>query len=53
VHFADIGPVSIIEMQFTSNMLAIVGQGDQSQFSSKKLTMWDTKVSLPTVEISF
>ena len=28
IHFADIGPVTIIEMQYTSNILAIVGQGD-------------------------
>ena len=53
INWADIGPVSIIEMQFTSNILALVGQGDHPQFSQRRLTIWDTKLQLATVEISF
>ena len=28
INCADIGPISIIEMQFITNILALVGQGD-------------------------
>ena len=51
--WADIGPVSIVEMQYTSNILAIVGASDSSSFSQKRLTIWDTKINSGTAEISF
>lgn len=51
--WADIGPVSIIEMQYTSNILALVGHGENLQFSQKRLTIWDTKINSGTAEISF
>lgn len=40
-------------MQYTSNILAIVGHGENFQFSSKRLTLWDTKINAGTLEISF
>ena len=40
-------------MQYTSNILALVGHGDNYQFSQKRLTIWDTKISSGTAEISF
>jgi hypothetical protein len=51
--WADIGAVSIVEMQYTSNILAIVGHGDNYQYSQKRLTIWDTITQNPTAEISF
>ena len=34
IYYADLGPVSIIEMQYTTNILALVGHGDNyHQFS--------------------
>jgi autophagy-related protein 18 len=52
--WADLGPVSIIEMQYTSNILALVGHGDNyHQFSQRRLTIWDTKINSGTAEISF
>lgn len=58
VCFADIGPVSIIEMQYTSNILALVMMNssnhlDSSQYSQRKLTIWDTKINGGTAEIAF
>lgn len=40
-------------MQYTSNILALVGHGDNFQFSQKRLTIWDTKINSGTAEISF
>jgi autophagy-related protein 18 len=31
-------------MYFTTNILALVGQGDTSGYSQRKLTIWDTKL---------
>jgi len=53
VSWADIGPVSIVEMQYTSNILALVGVGDNPTFSQRRLTIWDTKIQGATCEISF
>lgn len=53
ISWADIGPVSIVEMQYTSNILALVGVGDNQQFSQRRLTIWDTKLPGPTCEVSF
>ena len=53
IYCADIGAVSIIEMQYTSNILALVGDGDSLQFSQKRLMIWDTKANGGTAEISF
>jgi autophagy-related protein 18 len=47
---AQIGPVSIIEMIFTTNILAIVGQGEEAQ---RILTIWDTKIMAGTLDVSF
>ena len=54
--WADIGPISIVEMMYTSNILALVSLGDdhsQQSPSQRKLTIWDTKSNLATAEISF
>lgn len=40
-------------MQFTSNILALVGQKDNKFIEHNKVTMWDTKASLATVSIEF
>jgi len=53
VSWADIGAVSIVEMQYTSNILAIVGHGENYEFSQKRLIIWDTKIHTGTAEISF
>lgn len=53
ISWADVGPISIIEMQYTSNILAIVGHGENYSFSQKRLTIWDTLINSGTMEISF
>jgi hypothetical protein len=40
-------------MQYTSNILAIVGNDENQQISAKRLTIWDTKLNDGTLEISF
>eukprot|EP00349_Pseudokeronopsis_sp_Brazil_P010860 CAMPEP_0202979354 /NCGR_PEP_ID=MMETSP1396-20130829/85532_1 /ASSEMBLY_ACC=CAM_ASM_000872 /TAXON_ID= /ORGANISM="Pseudokeronopsis sp., Strain Brazil" /LENGTH=208 /DNA_ID=CAMNT_0049718749 /DNA_START=238 /DNA_END=864 /DNA_ORIENTATION=+ len=40
-------------MQFTSNIVALVGQGDSVGSSQKKLTLFDIMVQAPTCEIQF
>ena len=40
-------------MQYTSNILALVGLGENPQFSQRRLTIWDTKIQGATCEISF
>ena len=44
ISWADIGAVSIVEMQETSNLIAIVGHGENYTFSQKRLTIWDTMI---------
>jgi hypothetical protein len=44
--------VSIVEMQYTSNILALVGEGEDN-YSQRRLTIWDTKINGGTAEISF
>ena len=53
ISWADIGAVSIVEMQMTSNLIAIVGHGENYQFSQKHLTIWDTIMQSGVAEISF
>jgi autophagy-related protein 18 len=53
VSWGDIGAVRIVEMQYTTNILAIVGDGENHQISAKRLTIWDTKLNDGTLEISF
>jgi hypothetical protein len=53
ISWADIGAVSIVEMQHISNLIVIVGHGDNYQLSQKRLTVWDTLSQNGLAEISF
>lgn len=49
------GPITIVEMQYTSNILALVGDDNEDHplFSSSKLIFWDSKLHSASIEISF
>jgi len=50
----DQGGVQIIEMLFSTNLLAIVGMGDDPTiFSRKRLTIWNSNNYAAICEISF
>lgn len=40
-------------MNFTSNLLALVGHGDNLNFSQKKLVIWDTMINMGITEMQF
>jgi autophagy-related protein 18 len=50
----DNAAVGIIEMLYSTNLLAIVGaDSDNSVFSPKRLTIWNSNTSTSICEISF
>jgi autophagy-related protein 18 len=53
--FLENGGVSIVEMLYTTNLLALVGSLDEtgSMFSPRRLTIWNTNNSTALCEISF
>ena len=40
-------------MNFTSNLRALVGHGDNLNFSQKKLVIWDTMINMGITEMQF
>ena len=51
--FEDFGSIRIAEMYHRSNIIALVGGGSQSKFSSKMLRIWDDSNKEFVYELSF
>lgn len=49
----DVGAFSIVEMLFTSSLLAIVGAGDQPSLSPRRLCLFNTTTGAPLRELNF
>ena len=45
--------VSIVEMLYSTNIIAIVGKRDRYVFVPKRLTIWDTNNETSRMDISF
>ncbi|CAK8564261.1 unnamed protein product [Lathyrus sativus] len=48
-----VGAFSIVEMLFTSSLLAIVGAGDQPSLSPRRLCLFNTTTGAPLRELNF
>lgn len=49
----DIGAFSIVEMRFSSSLLAIVGAGEQPALSPRRLCLFNTTTGAPLQELNF
>ena len=49
----EAGGVAIVEMLYTTNLLAVVGTDDKSTFSRARLTIWNTNNNTGICELSF
>lgn len=49
----DIGAFSIVEMRFSSSLLAIVGAGEQAALSPRRLCLFNTTTGVPLQELNF
>ncbi|XP_057247100.1 autophagy-related protein 18b isoform X2 [Beta vulgaris subsp. vulgaris] len=49
----DIGAFSIVEMRFSSSLLAIVGAGEQPALSPRRLCLFNTITATPLQELNF
>ena len=49
----DIGGVGLCEMLGKSNIVALVGAGENPEFSQKKLIIYDTKKNKPYCEFFY
>ncbi|XP_074282572.1 autophagy-related protein 18b isoform X2 [Silene latifolia] len=49
----DIGAFSIVEMRFSSSLLAIVGAGEQPALSPRRLCLFNTTTGVPLQELNF
>mmetsp|Transcript_29379 Transcript_29379/g.40571 ORF Transcript_29379/g.40571 Transcript_29379/m.40571 type:complete len:344 (+) Transcript_29379:204-1235(+) len=49
----DFGGVAIVQMLFCSSLVALVGNGDRSDFSPRKLFMYNTKTNSSICELNF
>ncbi|KAK9705755.1 hypothetical protein RND81_07G079500 [Saponaria officinalis] len=49
----DIGAFSIVEMRFSSSLLAIVGAGEQPALSPRRLCLFNTSTGAPLQELNF
>ena len=47
------GPVSLAEMIYSTNIIAVVGKNAHSIFSHRKLTLWNTNTSRSQYDIPF
>ncbi|XP_021731409.1 autophagy-related protein 18b-like [Chenopodium quinoa] len=49
----DMGAFSIVEMRFSSSLLAIVGAGEQRALSPRRLCLFNTTTGAPLQELNF
>ena len=51
--WSDVGSVKFIEMQYTVNIIALVGENANGILSPKWLTFWDTNDNKRLTHLSF
>lgn len=49
----DGDPISIVEMLFNTNIVAVVGKNDKGDFTYRRLSIWDTMNSCSRMEMSY
>lgn len=47
------GAISIVEMYYTTNLVAVVGKNEKADFTPHRLSIWDTQSSQCQMEITF
>ncbi len=45
--------MKIVEMLYTTNIIAVVGKNERMLFTPRRLTIWDTNASSSYLEMSF
>ncbi len=45
--------VGIVEMLFSTNIMAVVGTQDRAVFVPRRLTIWDTNIQTSRMDIAF
>ena len=51
--WSDVGSVKFIEMQFTTSIIALVGENTNGILSPKSLTFWDTQDNKKLIDINY
>lgn len=51
--FLDGAPTSIVEMMFNTNIIAVVGKNDKGDFTSRRLSLWDTVGGCSRMDMSY
>ena len=47
------GPVKLVEMLYSTNIVAVVGKNERAVFTPRRLTLWDTNASCSRLDIAF